>query len=75
MLCFIIVTKMRSAVSFPKAVTLSLAEPVSAVALGLFLLKEKLPLVSQVGMILVFAGLVNASFAGLRKNRIECKSK
>jgi DME family drug/metabolite transporter len=54
-------------IPFPKAVTLSLAEPVTAAALGLFLLKEKLSLVSQAGMILVFAGLVILSLAGLRK--------
>lgn len=54
-------------IPFPKAVTLSLAEPVTAAALGLFLLKEKLPLVSHVGIILVFAGLVILSLAGRRK--------
>lgn len=53
-------------IPFPKAVTLSLAEPVTAAALGLFLLHEKLSLVSQVGMLFVFAGLVILSLAGLR---------
>jgi drug/metabolite transporter, DME family len=54
-------------ISFPKAVTLSLAEPLTAAALGLFVLKEKLSFTSQVGIILVFAGLVILSFAGLCK--------
>ncbi|MDP4128056.1 MAG: EamA family transporter, partial [Bacillota bacterium] len=54
-------------IPFPKAVTLSLAEPVTAATLGLFLLKEKLSFLSQVGMILVFAGLVILTLGGLRK--------
>jgi len=54
-------------IPFPKAVTLSLAEPLTAAILGVFLLKEKLSLVSQLGMLLVFAGLVILSFAGLKK--------
>jgi len=52
-------------IPFPKAVTLSLAEPVTAAALGLFLLHEKLSFVSQAGMLLVFAGLVILSLPGL----------
>lgn len=62
-------------IPFPKAVTLSLAEPVTASALGLFLLKEELSLISQVGMVLVFAGLVILSLAGLRKKDIEQTSQ
>ena len=54
-------------IPFPKAVTLTLAEPVTASALGLFLLKEELSLISVAGMVLVFAGLVVLSLAGLRK--------
>lgn len=66
-LAYVLFSHGLAKISFPKAVTLSLAEPVTAAALGLFLLKEKISLVSQVGMILVFAGLVIASLAGLRK--------
>lgn len=61
-LAYVLFSHGLAKITFPKAVTLSLAEPVTAAALGLFLLKEKLSLVSQVGMILVFAGLVIASF-------------
>jgi len=70
-LAYVLFSHGLARISFPKAVTLSLAEPLTAAALGLFLLKEKLPLVSRIGMILVFAGLVIASFAGSRKTRIE----
>jgi len=66
-LAYVLFSHGLAKIPFPKAVTLSLAEPVTAAALGLFLLKEKLDLLSQVGMILVFAGLVILSFGGLRK--------
>lgn len=66
-LAYVIFSHGLAKISFPKAVTLSLAEPVTASALGLFLLKEKLSLVSLVGMFLVFAGLFIAALARLRK--------
>lgn len=66
-LAYVLFSHGLAKIPFPKAVTLSLAEPVTAAALGLFLLKEKLSLLSQVGMILVFAGLVILSLGGLRK--------
>jgi len=46
-----------------KAVTLTLAEPVTAALLGVFLLKESLSILSGVGMGLVFAGLVILSIS------------
>lgn len=56
-------------VALPKAVTLSLAEPLTAAALGMLLLKERLSLISQGGMLLIFAGLLVLSLAGLVKTR------
>jgi DME family drug/metabolite transporter len=44
-------------------VTLTLAEPVTAALLGVFLLKENLSILSGVGMGLVFAGLVILSIS------------
>ncbi|MGI6679790.1 MAG: DMT family transporter [Dehalobacterium sp.] len=66
-LAYVLFSHGLAKIPFPKAVTLSLAEPVTAAALGLFLLKEELSLISLVGMILVFAGLVILSLAGLKK--------
>ncbi len=42
----------------PSAATLSLAEPTTAALLAVFLLQERLPLLSWFGLALVFAGLV-----------------
>ncbi|MEL7567698.1 MAG: EamA family transporter [Dehalobacterium sp.] len=66
-LAYVLFSHGLAKIPFPKAVTLSLAEPVTASALGLFLLKEKLSLFSQVGMVLVFAALVILSLGRLRK--------
>jgi drug/metabolite transporter, DME family len=66
-LAYVLFSHGLAKIPFTKAVTLSLAEPVTAAALGLFLLKEKLSLLSQGGMILVFAGLVILSLGGLLK--------
>jgi drug/metabolite transporter, DME family len=68
-LAYVLFSHGLAKIPFPKAVTLTLAEPLTAATLGLFLLKEKLSHVSQVGLILVFAGLVIASLAGFRKKR------
>ncbi|AHM57772.1 putative transporter YwfM (plasmid) [Peptoclostridium acidaminophilum DSM 3953] len=66
-LAYVLFSHGLAKIPFPKAVTLSLAEPLTAAALGVFLLKEQLSLVSQIGMFLVFSGLVILSLAGLRK--------
>ncbi|KGK81129.1 transporter [Desulfosporosinus sp. HMP52] len=66
-LAYVLFSHGLAKIPFPKAVTLSLAEPVTAAALGLFLLKEKLSILSEVGMILVFGGLVILSLGGLHK--------
>jgi len=47
-----------SGIKLHKAVTLTLAEPVTASILGVFLLKEQLSTISGIGIGLVFAGLV-----------------
>ncbi len=47
-----------SRIPFPQAVTLSLAEPVTAAILGIFILKEKLSPIALLGMVLVFSGLL-----------------
>lgn len=52
-----------SRISFPAAVTLSLAEPITASLLGVFLLGEKLTAVSTMGLAMVFIGLVILSSA------------
>ncbi len=54
-------------IPFPNAVTLTLAEPLTASLLGIFLLKEQLDLFSKIGMLLIFAGLYSLSFTGNRR--------
>jgi len=66
-LAYVLFSHGLARIPFPKAVTLSLAEPLTAAALGVFLLKEELSFVSQLGMLLVFGGLVILSLGGLRK--------
>lgn len=56
-------------IPFPKAVTLSLAEPVTAAFLGVFLLKEELTLTSQIGILFVFSGLIILSLANIMEKR------
>ncbi len=61
-------------ISFPNAVTLTLAEPLTASLLGIFLLKEQLALFSKIGMILIFVGLFILSFCGKSgKNNYETR--
>lgn len=54
-------------ISTPKAVTLTLAEPLTASLLGILVLKEKLPMISILGIVLLFCGLVINSYPE-RKN-------
>ena len=57
-LAYFVFTHGLSGIKLHKAVTLTLAEPVTAALLGVFLLREQLTLTSGVGMGLVFAGLL-----------------
>lgn len=57
-LAYVLFTYGLSGIPLHKAVTLSLTEPATASMLGVFLLKEKLSLISWIGMALVFAGLM-----------------
>lgn len=47
----------------PKAVTLTLAEPLTAAMLGVFIFSENLTGVSMVGVLLLFCGLIINSYA------------
>ncbi|WP_422485001.1 EamA family transporter [Gudongella sp. DL1XJH-153] len=58
-----------SGIKLHKAVTLTLAEPVTAAILGVFLLKEQLSMISGFGMGLVFAGLVILSITRPVRNK------
>ena len=62
-LAYFVFTYGLSGIKLHKAVTLTLAEPVTAALLGVFLLKENLSILSGVGMGLVFAGLVILSIS------------
>lgn len=66
-LAYVLFSYGLSKISFPKAVTLSLAEPITAALLGVFLLKEQLTLISKTGMLFVFLGLVILSLANVKK--------
>ena len=60
-LAFTLFTYGLSHINLNKAVTLTLAEPLTASLLGIFLLKETLSPISLLGIILVFAGLLTLS--------------
>lgn len=49
-------------ISTPKAVTLTLAEPLTAAMLGVVLFSEKLTVVSTIGIFLLFCGLIINSY-------------
>lgn len=58
-------------ISTPKAVTLTLAEPLTAAILGVLLFNEKLRGVSVVGVLLLFCGLIINSYPeGLYKSKL-----
>lgn len=57
-LAYILFSHGLAHISFPKAVTLTLGEPLTAAALGIFLLREELSALSGLGMLLVFSGLL-----------------
>ena len=65
-LCFVFVW-FGQKYPLPKQLLYPLPSQLLPAVLGLFLLKEKLSLLSQVGMILFFAGLVILSLGRLRK--------
>lgn len=69
-LAFLLFSYGLSKISYPSAVTLSLAEPITATLLGVFLLGESMAPLSIIGLALVFIGLfllsmgqINASTA------------
>lgn len=55
-------------ISTPKAVTLTLAEPLTAAMLGVVVFKESLTGVSMVGVLLLFCGLIMNSYPEKDKN-------
>lgn len=64
-LAYVLFSYGLSKISLHKAVTLTLAEPLMASALGLLVLKEQLTSVSQTGMLLVFLGLIILSIPAM----------
>lgn len=65
-LAFLLFTYGLSKIPYPSAVTLALAEPITASLLGVFLLGEKLTAISVIGLIMVFLGLVILSIGQIR---------
>lgn len=55
-------------ISYPSAVTLSLAEPITAALLGVFLLGESLTTISTIGLFMVFGGLVILSVGQVKRS-------
>lgn len=49
-------------ISTPKAVTLTLAEPLTAAMLGVMIFNEKLTVISTIGIVLLFCGLIINSY-------------
>lgn len=68
---YLLYTMALARIPFPKAVTLTLAEPVTAALLGLLVLQEHLPPISLLGMGFVFSGLVILSAGQLLSNRFR----
>ncbi|MCT4594787.1 MAG: DMT family transporter [Anaeromicrobium sp.] len=56
-------------ISTPKAVTLTLAEPLTAAILGVLVFKEKLTFISMIGVLLLFLGLIINSYEGKEKSK------
>ena len=56
-------------ISTPKAVTLTLVEPLTAAILGVVLFNEKLRGISVVGILLLFCGLIINSYPGKQKTK------
>jgi drug/metabolite transporter, DME family len=50
-------------IALTDAVTLTLAEPLTAAMLGIFLLKEQLTTMSLIGMVLLFTGFLLTSIS------------
>lgn len=65
-LAFLLFSYGLSKVSYPSAVTLSLAEPITATLLGVFFLGESLAPLSILGLFLVFVGLFLLSIGQIR---------
>ncbi|WFD10204.1 DMT family transporter [Tepidibacter hydrothermalis] len=56
-------------ISTPKAVTLTLAEPLTAAMLGVMIFNEKLTVISMVGVLLLFCGLIINSYPEKRLDK------
>lgn len=69
-LAFVLFSYGLAKIPFPKAVTISLAEPVTAAFLGVFILKEKLTSISVIGILFVLSGLIILSFSKRKEERI-----
>jgi len=54
-------------ISTPKAVTLTLAEPLTAAMLGVVVFNEKLTVISMIGVLLLFCGLIINSYPEKKK--------
>ena len=65
-LAYILFTRGLQGVRAPTAVTLSMAEPVTASLLGVFLLGEQLSVSALAGILIVFSGLAIVSIGSLR---------
>lgn len=55
-------------ISTPKAVTLTLAEPLTAAMLGVVVFNEKLTIISMIGVLLLFSGLIINSYPEKKKD-------
>ncbi|MCT4583853.1 MAG: DMT family transporter [Peptostreptococcaceae bacterium] len=60
-------------ISTPKAVTLTLAEPLTAAILGVLVFNEKLTVISMFGIILLFVGLIINSYPEKSKDKLDSK--
>lgn len=70
-LAFLLFSYGLSKISFPSAVTLSLAEPITASLLGVFLLGEKMTAISSIGLLMVFLGLVILSVGQIKAGAVR----
>lgn len=60
-------------ISTPKAVTLTLAEPLTAAMLGVMVFNEKLTVISTIGVLLLFCGLIVNSYPEKKTNGSKSK--
>ncbi|MCT4620310.1 MAG: DMT family transporter [Marinisporobacter sp.] len=55
----------------PKAVTLTLAEPLTAAMLGVIVFNENLTIVSMIGVLFLFCGLIVNAYPGKKKDTFD----